>query len=196
MLKVGVTGGIGSGKTTVCRIFEVLGAPVYYADDRAKELMQTDLKLIAVIKEIFGDETYVDGKLNRAFIASKVFSNKAQLAKLNAAVHPAVAKDAEQWMKQFSDKPYVIKEAALLFETGWHKQLDKTITVYAPMEVRIQRLKARDNATYEEITARMKNQMRDEDKIKLADFVIYNDNRHALIKQVLGVHHVLMKEAN
>ncbi|HXH17548.1 MAG TPA: dephospho-CoA kinase [Chitinophagales bacterium] len=192
MLKVGITGGIGSGKTTVCKIFEVLGAPVYYADDRAKELMQTDLKLISEIKALFGSKAYVNGKLNRQYIASKVFSNKPLLAKLNAAVHPEVAKDAELWMSQFEDYPYVLQEAALLFESGWHRQLDKVICVYAPLDVRISRLKARDNATYEEITARMKNQMSDEQKAELSDFVIYNDNKHKLIPQVLTLHHILL----
>ena len=193
MLKVGITGGIGSGKTTVCKIFEVLGIPVYYADDRAKELMQTDLKLIGSIKDIFGDEAYQEGKLNRSFIASKVFDNKPLLAKLNAVVHPAVAEDVMQWMMQYTDKPYVLEEAALLFESGSYKFFDKLITVIAPIEDRINRLKARDNATYEQITARMKNQMRDEDKVKLSDYVIYNDAQHKLIQQALVIHHTLLK---
>lgn len=193
MLKVGVTGGIGSGKTAVCKIFEVLHIPVYYADDRAKELMQTDLKLIASIKEIFGDKAYVSGKLNRTFIASQVFSNKALLAKLNAVVHPAVAKDTELWISQFEDYPYVLKEAALLFETGMHRHLDKIICVVAPMNDRIERLKKRDNATYEEITARMKNQMSEEQKAELSDFIIYNDSKHRLIPQALAIHHILME---
>lgn len=192
MLKVGITGGIGSGKTTVCRIFEVLHIPVYYADDRAKELMQSDLKLIASIKEIFGEQAYAGGKLNRPYISSKVFTNKALLARLNAAVHPAVAKDAELWMSQYKDLPYVLQEAALLFESGWHLRLDKIICVLAPPELRISRLKARDKATYEEITARMKNQMSDERKAELSDFIIYNDGQHRLIPQVLAVHRILM----
>ncbi len=192
MLKVGITGGIGSGKTTVCKIFEVLGAPVYYADERAKTLMQTDLKLIASIKELFGDEAYADGKLNRQLIASKVFSNQPLLAKLNAAVHPAVAKDSELWMSRLSDFPYALKEAALLFESGWNKQLDHVICVYAPVEDRIARLKKRDKTTDEEIAARMKNQMSDEQKKELSDFVIYNDANHRLIPQVLALHHILL----
>ena len=193
MLKVGITGGIGSGKTTVCKIFEVLGVPVYYADDEAKKLMQTDLRLIEEIKNIFGDEAYVEGKLNRTFIAEKVFNNKQLLAKLNAAVHPAVARDAVQWMRQFHDQPYILKEAALLFESGSYKKLDKIITVYAPIEERIERLKKRDNATYEQITARMKNQIPDEEKKKLADFVINNFFPHRLIPQALAVHHILLE---
>lgn len=192
MLKVGITGGIGSGKTTVCKIFEVCGIPVYYADDRAKELMQTDLKLISSVKEIFGEDAYQDGKLNRAYIASRVFNNKPLLAKLNSAVHPVVAQDVMQWALRHTAKPYVLEEAALLFESGSYKFFDKIITVIAPLDDRIARLKARDNATYEQITARMKNQMRDEDKIKLSDFIIYNDATHKLIEQTLTIHHVLV----
>ncbi len=193
MLKVGITGGIGSGKTTVCKIFEVLGIPVYYADDRAKELMQTDLKLIASVKEIFGEKAYSSGKLNRAYISSKVFANKQLLAKLNGVVHPAVAYDTELWMSQFEDLPYVLKEAALIFESSMHRHLDKIICVLAPIEERIRRLKERDNASYEEITARMKNQMSDERKADLSDYVIRNDSRHKLIPQVLTIHHILME---
>ena len=191
MLKVGITGGIGSGKTTVCKIFEVIGIPVYYADDRAKELMQTNLKLINSIKENFGEEAYSNGKLNRDHIASKVFENKPLLARLNAVVHPVVASDVMQWMMQHFDQPYVMEEAALLFESGSYKFLDKIITVSAPLDDRINRLKARDNSTYEQITARMKNQLRDEDKVKMSDFVIYNDAQHKLIPQVLAIHHIL-----
>ncbi len=193
MLKVGITGGIGSGKTTVCKIFEVLGIPVYYADDRAKELMQTDVKLITSIKDIFGEEAYQDEKLNRAFIASKVFDDKPLLAKLNAVVHPAVAEDVMQWMLQHLDKPYVLKEAALLFESGSYKFFDKIITVIAPMEDRIARLITRDNATSEQITARMKNQMSDEEKVELSDYVIYNDAQHKLIPQAFTIHHLLVE---
>lgn len=192
MLKVGITGGIGSGKTTVCKIFEVLGIPVYYADDRAKDLMQTDLKLIASIKEIFGDKAYASGKLNRAYISSKAFASKQLLAKLNGVVHPAVARDSELWMNRHKDLPYVLKEAALIFESGMHRYLDKIICVLAPIEERITRLKARDNTTYEEIAARMKNQMSDERKAELSDFVIRNDSRHKLIPQALAIHHILM----
>jgi len=192
MLKVGITGGIGSGKSTVCNIFKVLSIPVYYADDRAKELMQTDLKLIAAIKDIFGDDAYCNGKLNRQYISSKAFTNKQLLAKLNGAVHPAVAKDSLSWMSRYGDLPYVLKEAALVFESGWHKQLDKVICILAPAEERIRRIKARDNASYEEITARMKNQMSDEHKAQLSDFVIYNDGKHKLTPQVLAIHHILL----
>lgn len=192
MLKVGITGGIGSGKTTVCRIFEVLGVPIYYADDRAKNLMVTNQKLIAQIKETFGEEAYTEGSLNREFLAQKVFNDKIALNHLNALVHPAVFTDVKDWMQQFEDRPYVLEEAALLFESGSYKFLDKLITVYAPIEVRIHRLKLRDKATYEQITARMKHQFSDEEKMKMADFVVYNDGSHKLIPQVLAIHHILL----
>ncbi len=191
MLKVGVTGGIGSGKTTVCKIFEVLGIPVYYADDRAKALMNSDEGIVSAVKEIFGEEAYAGGKLNRQYISSKVFNNKPLLAKLNAVVHPAVAIDVRKWMSGITGKPYVIQESALLYESGSYKQLDKIIVVYAPQEQRVKRIKARDNVSYEEVISRMKNQLPDEEKKKMADFVIYNDDRHSLIRQVLVIHHIL-----
>lgn len=196
MLKVGVTGGIGSGKTTVCKIFETLGIPVYAADERAKALMQTDQTLIRSIKEIFGDAAYQSGRLNRAFIAAQVFESKPLLAQLNSIVHPAVAQDVLRWMQQQEGKPYMIEEAALLFESGSYKHFDKIITVVAPLSDRIARLKKRDMATDEQITARMNNQMSDEEKIKLSDFIIYNDMQHRLIEQTLSIHHALLNYAS
>jgi len=195
MLKVGITGGIGSGKTTVCKIFEVLRVPVYYADERAKALMQTDLKLIHSVKELFGEAAYKNGKLNRPFVAEKVFNDKPLLDKLNSIVHPAVAADAMQWMARQADKPYAIKEAALLFENGSYKHLDKIILVHAAMETRIARLKSRDNATRAQITARMRHQLSDDEKMKLADFIIYNDAQRQLIPQVLAIHQSLLELA-
>jgi len=192
MVTVGVTGGIGSGKTTVCHIFEVLGIPVYYADDRAKELMQHDAELVGQIKKLFGEAAYQENKLNRPFIAQKVFNNKILLNELNAAVHPAVFRDATKWMQQQVGVSYAIEEAALLFEGGSYKKLDKIITVQAPLEERIRRLKKRDNTTYDEISARMKHQWSDEEKLKLSDFVIYNDKQHKLIPQVITIHRTLL----
>jgi dephospho-CoA kinase len=193
MLKVGITGGIGSGKTTVCKIFEVLGIPVYYADDRAKELMQSDAGLVHSITELFGEEAYLGGKLNRGYISSRVFNDKPLLAKLNALVHPAVAKDVMKWMQQHSTQPYVLEEAALLFESGSYKLFDKIITVFTPAAERIRRIKARDNLTGEQVEARMKNQMNDEEKVSRSDYVIYNDAQHRLIPQVMAIHRELVK---
>ncbi|GIV33092.1 MAG: dephospho-CoA kinase [Chitinophagales bacterium] len=192
MLKTGVTGGIGSGKTTVCKIFELLGVPVYYADQRAKELMQEDKHLAEAIRQLMGPEAYVEGKLNRQFIAEKVFNNKPLLAKLNALVHPVVTRDVKQWMEHLEQVPYAIEESAILFESGSHRILDTIIVVYAPQAERIRRVQARDQLTYEQVIARMRNQMPDEEKVKMADFVIYNDMRHSLIKQVLAIHHILL----
>lgn len=195
MIKVGVTGGIGSGKTTVCKIFETLGIPIYYADVRGKELMQTDPELIKKITELFGKQAYTNGELNRKFISSQVFQSKPLLEKLNALVHPAVAMDAEKWADQYQSESYIIKEAALLFENGSYKQLDKIITVYASQELRIKRVRERDNVSYDEVVARIKNQIPDDEKVKKSDFVIYNDGKHTLIKQVLSIHYSLLNEA-
>ncbi len=146
-MKIGITGGIGSGKTTVCKIFETLGIPVYYADDRAKELMVTNPDLVAGIKKLFGEEAYhSDGSLNRAHIAALAFGDAAMLAQLNALVHPAVHQDGYEWAESQTDAPYTLREAALVFESGGHKKLDKVITVFAPKEMRIERVMARDKA--------------------------------------------------
>lgn len=193
MLKIGITGGIGSGKTTACKIFEILGVPVYYADDRAKQLMVNDEKLIKTIKSVFGEESYLkNGELNRKHIADIAFKNKKKLEQLNKTVHPAVKKDFENWCKN-QDGAYIIKEAALLFETGSYKELDYNITVFAPLDIRIKRVITRDNIDKESVLARVKNQMSDEEKIKLSDFVIYNDERHSLIGQVIEMDKKLKK---
>lgn len=193
ILKVGITGGIGSGKTTACKVFETLGIPVYYADSQAKQLMVSDPRLVAGIKALFGPESYLrDGALNRPFIAQQVFSNDEKLKQLNALVHPAVAEDAERWHHAQENVPYTLKEAALLFESGSYKQLDKLITVSAPEKLRIQRVMERDGVSAEEVRARMKKQMPEEEKVKRSDFVIYNDGAHFLIRQVLDIHRALL----
>lgn len=196
MLRVGITGGIGSGKTTVCKIFETLGIPIYYADDRAKYLMEHDPTLIQAIKNTFGSGAYNGETLNRPYLAEKVFHNKTELAKLNALVHPAVAFDAEQWANVQHGVPYTLKEAALLFEAGSYKQLDKLIVVTAPEEVRTERVMLRDNVTAEAVKARMANQWPESDKVALADFIINNDGQHSLIDQVLNVHKALIAAAS
>lgn len=191
MLKVGITGGIGSGKTTVCRIFETLGIPVYYADDRAKWLMIHSAEVKEKIIRLFGEEAYKNGSLNREFIAGIVFKAPEKLQQLNQIVHPAVKKDGQEWHLSQKGVPYTLKEAALIFESGSFKDLDKVITVFAPKEVRIQRILARDQTTREAVEARMDNQMPEEEKIARADFVIYNDGQHSLIKQVYAIHEQL-----
>lgn len=190
--KVGITGGIGSGKTTVCKIFEALGIPVYYADERAKWLMAHDEALKAAIIEAFSSQAYTgDGSLNRAYLAEVVFGDEQQLQRLNALVHPAVGRDAEAWHERQSAAPYTLKEAALLFESGSFRQLDKVITVYAPRELRLQRVMRRDGATREQVEARMARQLPEEEKVRRADYVIYNDGRAPLVRQVWEIHRAL-----
>jgi dephospho-CoA kinase len=193
-LKIGITGGIGSGKTTVCQIFETLGIPVYYADDRAKDLMVTDKKLIQQIKKIFGQEAYFeDGALNRQYIADIAFHNPLKLKDLNAVVHPAVFQDGEHWHKAQKSVPYTLKEAALLYESGSHTVLDKMIAVYAPKELRIERVMHRNGITQEEVESRISKQLPDEEKRDRADFVIFNDGVQALIPQVMAIHKKILR---
>ena len=188
-LKVGITGGIGSGKTTVCRIFETLGIPIYYADDRAKALMTEDADLVKAVKNLFGDTAYLsDGTLNRGLISDIAFSNPLKLNELNALVHPAVRLDGERWHKAQVGVPYTLKEAALHFESGGYKLMDKMICVVAPKEVRIERVLLRGGLTRADIEARMSKQLPDEEKINKSDFVIYNDGHHGLIQQVMAIH--------
>ncbi len=191
MLKVGITGGIGSGKTTVCRIFEMLNIPVYYADDRAKWLMQHDPDLIKNMIDLFGASAYQpSGDLNRAYIGKLVFSNKELLAKLNKLVHPAVFLDGERWFAEQTSR-YAIKEAALFYETGSYKQMDKMIVVTADREERIRRVMLRDGLEREAVEARMDKQLPEEEKIKQADFVIYNDGREMLIPKILEIDELI-----
>lgn len=195
MIKVGITGGIGSGKTTVCKIFEVLGVPVYYADDRAKELITTDPYLIKNIKKLLGDDVYdANNNINKKRIAAIVFNFPEVLEQYNAIVHPAVHEDAEKWMRRHQQFDYVIEEAALLIETGTYKKLDAIICVTAPVEVRIDRIKTRDKLTLSEIESRLENQMPEEEKIVLSDFVIHNDGSTPLIRQVLRIHEKLLEK--
>ncbi len=189
MKKIGITGGIGSGKTTVARVFEQLGIPVYHADYWAKEIMNTEPLVIERLKELFGNSIYdSNGKADRKRIAEIVFADKNKLNELNSVIHPAVWLHGENWLKQHHDKPYILKEAAILFESGGNKGVDKVIMVSAPEEIRLERVMKRDNATPEEVTARMANQWDDEKKIALSDFVIVNDDRQLVIPQVLEIH--------
>ena len=192
MLKIGITGGIGSGKSTVAKIFETIGVPVYYADDASKRLMNEDENLKQLIQKNFGKETYIDGKLNRAFLASIVFNNAKKLTLLNTFVHPVTIADAEKWMLQ-QTTPYAIKEAALLFESGSQKYLDKVIGVYTPTPLRIQRVMQRDGITKENVIVRMNKQIDEEIKMRLCDYVIKNDEQELLIPQVLKIHEELIK---
>jgi dephospho-CoA kinase len=190
MLKIGLTGNIGSGKTTVSKVFEILGAPVFYADDAAKAVMTNDNILVNEIKLAFGSLSYFDdGSLNRKHIASIVFNDDKQLAKLNAIVHPATFRAFDAWVESIGYAPYVLKEAALLFESDSYKMCDYSIMVEAPLKMRIKRVMQRDGFTHEEIEKRNAHQFSEEKKAALADFIIKNDDSELLIPQVLKLHH-------
>lgn len=188
MIQAGITGGIGSGKSTICQIFEVLGVPIYYADDRAKALMQEDEQLIRQVKQAFGEDIYdAQNRLHRQKLADIVFNDAEKLKTLNSIVHPAVFRDGQGWAEQQNDTSYTIKEAALMFESGSYQWVDKMIVVTAPEETRIQRIMERDNSTREQIRARMGQQMPQEEKDQKADFLISNDGNHLLLPQVLNI---------
>lgn len=194
MLKIGLTGGIGSGKTTVAKIFELLGIPVYYADDAAKRLMNEDEDLKQKISDSFGNEAYTNGVLDRKYLAAVVFNDPAKLEQLNKLVHPATLRDARSWMLR-QNSPYSIKEAALIFESGAHEMLDHVIGVSAPAPLRIQRTMHRDNSSREAVMARMDKQLDEEMKMRLCDFIITNDEKQLLIPQVLALHEKLSELA-
>ncbi|UKJ06436.1 dephospho-CoA kinase [Solitalea lacus] len=197
MLKVGLTGGIGSGKSTVVSIFKQLGVPVFIADDEAKRIMVEDKQLVESIKKEFGDEVYTaDGTLDRARLASLVFNNKVRLSVLNSLIHPATLRAFEEWCQKQIDRKYVLKEAAVLFESGAYKQNDINILVTAPEEARIKRVIQRDGSTEDQVRSRINNQLGEDEKLKLADFVIVNDEKSALIPQVLNLHRHFLIRAN
>jgi dephospho-CoA kinase len=193
MLKIGLTGGIGSGKTTVAHIFETLGIPVYYADDAAKKIMNEDVHLRQSIIKNFGTDSYVNGALNRPYLSSIVFGNAQQLALLNALVHPVTLADADSWAEK-QQSPYVIKEAALMFESDAWKMVDKVIGVSAPYALRVERAMQRDQLSKEEVEARINSQMNEADKMSRCDFIIQNNETELLIPQVIKIHEMLLKE--
>ncbi len=193
MLKIGLTGGIGSGKTTVAQIFEVLAIPVYYADQAAKDLMNQDPDLKKEIIAAFGNEVYKEGKIDRSFLGAMVFANSEKLARLNSIVHPATLNDASSWM-QNQKSPYAIKEAALIFEAGLEKFFDFIIGVSAPQNMRLERVMIRDQISAENVLQRMAQQMDESEKIKRCDFIILNDNNQPLIPQVLKIHQTLLSK--
>jgi dephospho-CoA kinase len=193
MIIVGLTGGIGSGKTTVAKQFIALGIPVYIADEEAKLLMNKSKIIKRKLTKLFGDNAYINGKLNRPYIANIIFNNKSYLQQMNAIVHPKVARHFEKWLLK-QKAPYVIKEVAILFENGSDKLCDFVITVTAPKNIRIQRLLKRDETSKEKIEAIMKNQWTDEEKIKHSHFVIVNTNLENTKKQVFRIHKEILKK--
>ncbi|MGF7075362.1 dephospho-CoA kinase [Mucilaginibacter sp. 3215] len=193
MLKIGLTGNIGSGKTTVAQVFELLGIPVFYADDEAKKVMVADRLLIEGIKQTFGPQAYFDdGSLNRKYISGIVFNNKAELEKLNALVHPAVFRAFDSFDRLHKDAPYVIREAAILFESGSYKMCDRAIMITAPLEVRIARVIERDGISRADVESREARQLSQEEKLKLANDVIINDGKQLVIPQVLALHELYL----
>ncbi len=191
MITVGLTGGIGSGKTTVAKAFEALGIPIYIADEQAKALMVKSKVIKRKLIALFGEEAYINNQLNKPFLSKAIFNNKSLLEQMNAIVHPRVGRHFEKWVAKQS-APYVIKEAAILFENGSYKHYDYIITVTASKSVRIERVMQRDNTTKEKVLSIMKNQWEDVEKIKHSHFVIENNNLETTKKQVLSIHKALI----
>ena len=188
-LQVGITGGIGAGKSLVAKVFSVLGAPVYNADERGKWILANDSVVVNYIKEEFGDAAFKEGKPDTRFLATQVFSNVEKLKKLNSVIHPRVAADYEQWLTKNSASPYTIKEAAIMYESGSDKTVDKMIVVYAPLALRMRRVLNRDShRTEKDVNNIISKQLPDEEKIKRADYVIYNDEQRLIIPQLLELH--------
>ena len=190
MLSIGISGGIGSGKTLVCTIFKILGISVYNSDLEAKRIMETNVQVKKEIINLLGEESYLNNlTLNRKFIAEKIFNHTELLSGINQIVHPAVREDAEIWSKKIpQDNSYFLRESAILFETGIYKQLDYNILVIAPKEIRIHRIKDRDKLSEVDIAIRMNQQWSDEQKLPLTDFVVINDGKTFLIPQILKIH--------
>jgi len=191
MKRIGITGGIGSGKTYVASVFQSLGIPIFNADIQAKKIMTSSRKLIKLLKEEFGNDIYKDSDLNKEKLASIVFSNSDKLQKLNSLVHPIVKEELNNWCEK-QTSPYVIKEAAILFESNSHIGLDSAICVSAPLELRMKRLLSRDNYSEKEIKKRIENQISQEEKEKLSDYIIVNDEKELLLPKIIKIHKELL----
>ena len=190
--KIGITGNIGSGKSTVCHIFEALKIPVYYSDIRAKELIHSDFEIISVYKRIFGNDIFVDEQLDRKRVSETVFKHKELLNEIEAVVHPAVVKDFEKWaQKQHSS--FVLYESAIIFESGYYDFLDKIIFVSAPENLRVKRIMKRDGISKENVFLRIENQWKEDKKIPLSDYVLVCDDTNPLIPQVLELYDKIIK---
>jgi dephospho-CoA kinase len=194
-LKIGLTGGIGSGKSTVAKLFELLQVPVYYADAASKKLYHSNKELMASLKNHFGEDVYTNEQLNRSKLAAIVFNDKERLDLLNSLVHPLTIRDAEEWISR-QTAPYVVKEAALLFESGSVTGLDYVVGVFAPAAVRMKRVMDRDGVSREDVLNRMSRQIDEGIKMRLCDFVITNDEQALVIPQVLALHERFMQMAS
>lgn len=195
MVVVGLTGGIGSGKTTILKFFESFGIPIYIADDEAKALMNRSKVIKRKLIQLFGESAYIDGKLNRTYLASKIFNDKSLLSKMNAIVHPKVASHFKRWLNK-QNAPYVIKEAAIIFENNLENQYDYIITVVADEHLRIERVMKRDNASVEKIKSIISNQLPDSEKIKKSDFVITNNDLDSAKAQVTAINQQILQLIN
>ena len=191
-LRLGVTGGIGCGKTTVCKVFSVLGIPVFSADDEAKRIQDSDPYIQIKLNSIAGRDLYSSGKLDRKELAALIFSNKDLLFEVNSIIHPAVFKYFTKWVAR-QDAPYSIMEAAILFESGAYRLMDRIVTVVTPLEERIERIINGNILTKEQITARIRNQTDDESRIAKSDYVIYNSENDMIIPAILGIHREMLK---
>lgn len=187
MIKIGITGGIGSGKSTVCRIFSLLGVPVYDSDSNARRLMNADPEVTARIRSLFGEGTYRDGELDRRLLASRIFADGKLRGELNRIVHPAVSRDFLDWAQR-QRGPYVLQEAAILFESGAWRDMDAVVAVSAPEPVRIRRAMRRDSSSEEAVRARMAAQIGEAERVERADYVILADDRELVVPQVLSLH--------
>jgi dephospho-CoA kinase len=194
MIKVGLTGNIGAGKTTVSRFFDVLGIPIFNSDYRAKQLLNNDKHLKTAVLNLFGNSAYLDGKLNSSYLANLVFNDSKKLNQLNMLVHPVVNRDFSNWCACQKDIPYVIKEAAILFESKTHKDLDKIIAVVAPHDLRLERVVKRSGIKKSDILKRMNNQIEQSKIAELSDFVVVNDEIQLLIPQLLSIHQNILKD--
>ena len=192
MKVIGITGGIGSGKSFVCKILEEMGFSVYYSDDRAKKLMNSDIRIQKKLKLLIGDEAYTEDGINRELISSKMFSDKTLRQKINQLIHPIVRADFEQWKKGFTDDEFIFNEAAILFETGAYVNFDSVILVYAPLEIKLERIKKRDGVSEEEVLKKMKAQWTDEEKMKHTPYHILNDGKNPIEDRIS----ILLKQLN
>lgn len=194
-IKLGITGGIGSGKTTVCKVFNVLGIPFFSADPEAREIMDNDKSIIRRINSIAGKDLYSDGSLNRVELATLLFNNKSLLARVNSLIHPIVFDHFRKWELE-QDAPYVILEAAILFESNASKLVDRIAMVVAPVEERVERVIRRNSLSREQVMERMRNQMDDDAKIKMSHYVIHNSENDMIIPAILEIHKDLLKLIN
>ncbi len=194
-MKLGITGGIGSGKTSVCRVFNVLGIPVFSADPEARKIMDNEKNIIRGINKIAGRDLYNEGTLDRTTLASLIFNDSDLLRKVNALVHPVVFEHFKRWVEE-QKAPYVIMEAAILFESGASDLVDRVATVVAPVEERISRVIQGNRLTREQVMERIKNQMDDESRIKMSDYIIYNSENDMIIPAILKIHEDLINHLN